>query len=106
MMIPVSSGSVPHCQILYCLRGQSRIVKYCMDKPTWLLQSPRMARKLRVEYARAIYHVMSRGDRREAIFHDDQDRLRFLQTLGEACGTAEHCEHGKGMPAWHFQSAR
>ena len=67
------------------LRGQSRIVKYCMDKPTWLLQSPRMARKLRVEYARAIYHVMSRGDRREAIFHDDQDRLRFLQTLGEGC---------------------
>src|SRR5438105_10479556 len=61
------------------LRGQSRIV------PTWLLQSPRMARKLRVEYARAIYHVMSRGDRREAIFHDDQDRLRFLQTLGEGC---------------------
>ena len=44
-----------------------------------------MARKLRVEYARAIYHVMSRGDRREAIFHDDQDRLRFLQTLGEGC---------------------
>ena len=27
-----------------------------------------MARKLRVEYAGAIYHVMNRGDRRERIF--------------------------------------
>jgi putative transposase len=38
-----------------------------------------------VEYAGAIYHVMNRGDRREAIFKDDQDRERFLGTLGEAC---------------------
>ncbi len=30
-----------------------------------------MARKLRVEYAGAIYHVMNRGDRRELIFMDD-----------------------------------
>ena len=28
---------------------------------------------------------MSRGNRREAIFEDDQDRRRFLVTLGEAC---------------------
>ena len=27
-----------------------------------------MARKLRVEYAGAIYHLMNRGDRRESIF--------------------------------------
>jgi hypothetical protein len=27
-----------------------------------------MARKLRVEYPGAIYHVMNRGDRREPIF--------------------------------------
>jgi hypothetical protein len=33
-----------------------------------------MARQLRVEYARAIYHVKSRGDRQEAIFWDDEDR--------------------------------
>ncbi len=44
-----------------------------------------MARKLRVEYPGAIYHVMNRGDRREPIFHDDQDRQRFLETLAEAC---------------------
>jgi len=45
-----------------------------------------MARQLRIEYAGAIYHVLSRGDRREAIFQDDEDRQRFLTTLGEACG--------------------
>ena len=45
-----------------------------------------MARQLRIEYAGAIYHVMSRGDRREAIFRDDEDRRRFLTTLGEVCG--------------------
>src|SRR5437016_4664015 len=44
-----------------------------------------MARKLRMEYAGAIYHVINRGDRREPIFRDDQDRQRFLETLGEAC---------------------
>jgi hypothetical protein len=33
-----------------------------------------MPRKLRLEYEGAIYHVMSRGDRREPIFKDDADR--------------------------------
>jgi putative transposase len=44
-----------------------------------------MARKLRVQFPGAIYHVMNRGDRREPIFQDDLDRECFLQTLGEAC---------------------
>ena len=43
-----------------------------------------MARKLRLQYEGAIYHVMSRGDRREDIFRDDKDREQFLSTLGEA----------------------
>ena len=37
-----------------------------------------MERKLGMEYAGAIYHVMKRGDRREAIFNDDKDRQHFL----------------------------
>ena len=44
-----------------------------------------MARKIRMEYEGAIYHLMNRGDRREPIFRDDEDRERFLGTLGEAC---------------------
>src|SRR4249920_3550219 len=42
-----------------------------------------MARPLRIEYADALYHVTSRGDRQEAIFDDDQDRTGFLNVLGE-----------------------
>ena len=48
-----------------------------------------MARKLRVEYPGAIYHVMNRGDRREAIFLADQDRELFVATLAEACTKAD-----------------
>jgi hypothetical protein len=39
-----------------------------------------MARKLRVEYPGAIYHVLNRGDRREPIFRDNADRQRFVET--------------------------
>ena len=37
-----------------------------------------MARPLRIEFADAVYHVTSRGDRREAIYRDDEDRQRAL----------------------------
>jgi len=53
-----------------------------------------MARKLRVEYAGAIYHVMNRGDRREAIFLDDPDQELFLATLAEACAKTGWGLHG------------
>ena len=43
-----------------------------------------MARKLRIQYVGAIYHLMNRGDRREPIFKDDLDHRRFLATLGES----------------------
>ena len=42
-----------------------------------------MSRPIRIEFPNALYHVTSRGDRREAIFEDDDDRLSFLQTLGQ-----------------------
>ncbi|MEK9942830.1 MAG: transposase [Gammaproteobacteria bacterium] len=44
-----------------------------------------MARPLRLEYAGALYHVTSRGDRREAIYEDDDDRLRWLVVIAEVC---------------------
>ena len=61
-----------------------------------------MARKLRVEYEDAIYHVMNRGDRREAIFLDDEDRKRFLATLGEACAKTGWQVHALCLMANHF----
>ena len=45
-----------------------------------------MPRPLRIEYAGVRYHVISRGDRRGAIFHDDADRQEFLRTLGQIFG--------------------
>src|SRR4249920_2308050 len=44
-----------------------------------------MARRLRIQFPGALYHVLSRGDRREPIVLDDTDRARFIETLGEAC---------------------
>lgn len=41
-----------------------------------------MARPLRIELPGAVYHVTSRGDRREPIFVDDADRLDLLDVLG------------------------
>ena len=40
-----------------------------------------MARKLRVEFAGAFYHVIARGNQRRKIFGDDQDRLYYLERL-------------------------
>lgn len=44
-----------------------------------------MPRPLRIEYPGALYHILSRGDRREAILLDEFDRHTFLRTLDEAC---------------------
>ena len=40
-----------------------------------------MSRPLRIEFPGAIYHVTSRGDRREPIYRDDDDRRAQLDVL-------------------------
>jgi len=42
-----------------------------------------MARPIRVEYEGAVYHVTARGNDRRAIYRDDGDRERFLETVGQ-----------------------
>jgi REP element-mobilizing transposase RayT len=44
-----------------------------------------MSRSLRIQFPGAFYHVMARGNRREDIFHDEEDRRFFLHALGQAC---------------------
>ena len=44
-----------------------------------------MARPLRLELAGGLYHVTSRGDRREDIFFDDADRLAWLEVFAQTC---------------------
>ena len=43
-----------------------------------------MARPLRIEYPGAIYHVTSRGNARQNIFLDDEDKTLFLSKLERA----------------------
>jgi len=45
---------------------------------------------------------MNRGDRREPIFRDDSDRVRFLETLGECCGKTEWQIHAYCLMGNHF----
>ena len=40
-----------------------------------------MARSLRIEYPGALYHVTSRGNRREDIYLDRGDRLILMEIL-------------------------
>ena len=61
-----------------------------------------MARKARVEFEGADYHVLDRGDRREAIFQDEADRRRFLETLGEACARAGWRVHAFVLMSNHY----
>lgn len=61
-----------------------------------------MPRQLRIQYEGAIYHLMSRGDRREEIFHDDLDRKDFLKTLGVACQKTGWQVHAYCLMNNHF----
>jgi len=45
---------------------------------------------------------MNRGDRREAIFRDDADRKRFMETLGEACVRSGWQVHAYCLMPNHF----
>ncbi|TVT49758.1 MAG: transposase [Denitromonas halophila] len=44
-----------------------------------------MARPLRLELAGGLYHVTSRGDRREDIYRDDVDRDAWLAVFAQVC---------------------
>jgi REP element-mobilizing transposase RayT len=61
-----------------------------------------MPRPLRIEYPGAIYHVINRGDHREAVFRDDEDRSLFLRTLEQACGKTGWEIHAWCLMSNHF----
>ncbi len=58
-----------------------------------------MARSICIEYPSAFYHLMARGNRREAIFRSEVDRQLFLRTLGKACAMT-----GWRVHAWVLMS--
>lgn len=61
-----------------------------------------MARPLRIEFPGALYHVTARGDRREAIFLDDEDRLYWLGLLGQVCQRFNWVCHAYCLMGNHF----
>jgi REP element-mobilizing transposase RayT len=61
-----------------------------------------MTRKLRLQYEGAIYHVTSRGDRREPIFRDDRDRETFLEILSQAAQKKDWQVHAYCLMNNHF----
>ncbi|MGH8274082.1 MAG: REP-associated tyrosine transposase [Gammaproteobacteria bacterium] len=61
-----------------------------------------MARPLRLEFAGALYHLTSRGDRREDIYEDDNDRADFLSVLGEVCAQCNWVCHACCLMSNHY----
>lgn len=61
-----------------------------------------MARPLRLEFPGALYHLTARGNARARIYLDDQDRLGFLELLGETCERFNWRSHGFCLMDNHY----
>jgi len=61
-----------------------------------------MSRPLRLEFSGALYHITSRGDRREDIYDDDVDRKAFLSVLDHVCDTYNWVCHAYCLMSNHY----
>jgi REP element-mobilizing transposase RayT len=61
-----------------------------------------MARPLRIAPPGGIFHVTARGNRRQEIFFDDRDRLRFLEMFGTAVSRHDWRCHAYCLMPNHF----
>ena len=61
-----------------------------------------MARPLRIEYAGALYHITSRGDCREDIYRDNEDREQWLEILSQVCERFNWVVHGYCQMSNHY----
>lgn len=77
-------------------------LKFELPVPPVTVAFTSMPRKLRLQYPGAIYHLMNRGDQREDIFKDDEDRLGFLLALEEACLKTGWQVHAYCLMGNHF----
>ena len=64
-----------------------------------------MVRPLQIEFPGALYHVAARGDRREPIFEDDEDRRVFLSTLAEVVERCNWLCHAYCLMTNHYHLA-
>lgn len=61
-----------------------------------------MTRPLRLQFAGALYHVTSRGNRRSVIYRDDADRDAWLDILASVCDRHHCVVHSFCMMSNHF----
>lgn len=61
-----------------------------------------MARPLRIEFPGALYHVTARGNARQDIFLDDEDRRRFLGVLERIVSRSHLLLHAYCLMDNHF----
>ena len=64
-----------------------------------------MARKPRIHYAGAVYHVIVRGNARQQIFSEAVDYLRFLRFIGEGVKKYGHRIHAFCLMPNHIHMA-
>jgi REP element-mobilizing transposase RayT len=61
-----------------------------------------MARRKRIWYPGAIYHLMERGVRRQAIFQDDFDDMMFMEILRNETARNHCILHAYCLMSNHF----
>jgi REP element-mobilizing transposase RayT len=61
-----------------------------------------MTRPLRLEFPGALYHVTSRGNRRNPIYRDDGDRRAWLKVLEQVCKRHHFVIHGFCQMTNHY----
>lgn len=61
-----------------------------------------MARPLRLELAGGLYHVTSRGNARNAIYLDDEDRLNWLELFSDVCARFNWICHAYCLMSNHY----
>jgi len=64
-----------------------------------------MARKLRLEFPGAIYHVINRGNYRSWVFKDEGAKRAFEQCLFEACARSDWLLHAYVVMGNHYHLA-
>ena len=61
-----------------------------------------MTRPLRLAYPGALYHVTTRGNARQAIYTDDQDRSTFLAVLAAVVTRSQWLCHAYYLMNNHY----
>lgn len=61
-----------------------------------------MARPLCIEFPDGLFHVTSRGDRREPIFLSDVDRVQWLEIFGQVCSRFNSRCHAYCLMGDHY----